>query len=107
VVGGVDARGAVLAEPPETQGAEDGEGLAGGGGGGVGLEDVGPDDGVAVQNSGAVGPAVVDVRVGGGFEGGKAGFPGGIDVVGAEAPVQGSLADLSVGARAVNLEPID
>jgi len=62
--------------------------------GGVGLEDVGPDDGVAVQDGGAVRAAVVDVRVAGGFEGGEAGLPGRVDVVSGEAAVEGGLADL-------------
>ena len=43
---GVEAGGAVLAHPPETHRAENGDGGVGGGTGGAGLEDIGPDDGV-------------------------------------------------------------
>ncbi len=74
--------GPVLAHPPERQGAEDGEAFAGRGGGRVGLEDVGPDDRVAVQEGVAVGEALVNVRLVGGVEGGQGGFPGGVEVIG-------------------------
>lgn len=81
VLGGVDARVAVLTEPPEGQRAEDRDWLAGGGDGVVGLEDVGPDDGVTVQDGGAVGEAKVNALLGSGFETGESCLPGRVEVV--------------------------
>ena len=69
--------------------------------GAVGLEDVGPDDGVAVEDGGAVGRRSRRwVRRG--AEAGEAGFPGGVEVVGGEAAVEGGLVDLAAqGAEVV------
>src|SRR5205823_4080931 len=55
LIAGVQTRAAVLAHPPEGHGAKDGDGRVGGGAGGEGLENVGPNYGVAVQDGGAVG----------------------------------------------------
>src|SRR5947208_15163000 len=59
VLTGIDAGAAVLGHPPEGHSAEHGDGGVGGGGSGEGLEDVGPDDGIAVQDGGTVGQALV------------------------------------------------
>jgi hypothetical protein len=40
----------VLAHPAERQGAKHRDGFIGGGGGAIGLEDIGPDDGAAVED---------------------------------------------------------
>src|SRR5437870_145775 len=63
VLAGVDAGAAVLAHPPEGHGAENGDGGVGGGTGAERLHDVGPDNGVSVQDGGAVGQALIDVRL--------------------------------------------
>ena len=73
VFAGVEARAAVLAHPPEGHGTEDGDGGVGGDAGGETLHDVGPDNGIAVQDGGAVGQALIDVRLGSGFESGELG----------------------------------
>ncbi len=51
MLGRVHARAAVLTHPPEGEGSEDGDRLIGGGAGAKGLEDVGPNDGIAVECS--------------------------------------------------------
>jgi len=58
----------VLAHPPEGHCAEDGDGGIGCGAGSEGLEDIGPNNGIAVQDGGAVRQALIDVRLGCGSE---------------------------------------
>src|SRR5439155_2671402 len=91
VLGGVEARAAVLAHPPEGHGAEDGDGGVGSDAGGETLHNVGPDNRITVQDGGAVGQALIDIWFGGGFESGKLGFPGAVEVIGGETTVQGRL----------------
>jgi hypothetical protein len=96
----------VLAEPPEGQGAEDGDGDVGVGVGAVRVEDVGPDDWVAVEDGVAVGEALVNIGLGRGAEGGEKGFPGGVEVIGGEAATEGGFVDAAaedaeVGERSV------
>jgi hypothetical protein len=66
VVGGVHAGLAVLAEPPEGERAENGDGFVGGSDCAVGFQDIGPDDRVTVEDGGAVGEALVNVCFGAG-----------------------------------------
>src|SRR5258705_4099546 len=62
MLGGVDARTAMLAKPPEGQCAENGQRLVVRCGCTICSQDVGPDDGVAVQYRGAVRSALVAER---------------------------------------------
>src|SRR5947208_8026143 len=55
LVGGVDARAEVLAHPPETQVAEDGDRGGGSSVGAVGLEHFGPNDVIAIEGGAAIG----------------------------------------------------
>jgi hypothetical protein len=95
VLGGVNARAALLAKPPERQGAKDRDRLVRGGGGAVGFQDVGPDDGVAIEGGGSVRHALVDVGLGLGFEIREPGFPSGVNVVRGDAAIEGGLVDLA------------
>jgi hypothetical protein len=74
MVGGIDARRAVLAEAPVGQSAEDRERFPGRYGSAVRGEDIGPDNGVAIEDGTAVGAALVDVRLGLGVEVGEPGL---------------------------------
>jgi len=77
---GVEARGTVFAHPPEGQGSENGDGAVGGCAGAECLEDIGPHNGVTVEDGGAVGQALVNGCFGGGFECWQLCFPGAVEV---------------------------
>jgi hypothetical protein len=94
VLGGVHAGGTVLAEPPEGQGAEDSKGRVRELFDSIRGEDIGPDDGITVEGGGAVGQAPIDALVGGGFESGEMGLPGGIEIIGGQAAVESGFVDV-------------
>ena len=91
----------MLANPPEGHCAEDGDGGVGSRAGGEGLENVGPDDGIAVEDGGAVGQALINILFGGGFEGWELGFPGAVEVISRDAAVEGGFVDFRAEAAEV------
>src|SRR5882724_350583 len=76
VLAGVEAGAAVFSHPPKGHGAKHGDGRVGSGARGEGLEDVGPNYWVAVEDGGAVWQPLIDVLLGCGLECGELRFPG-------------------------------
>ena len=60
----------------------------------AGGEDVRTDDGIAIQNGGAVRETIVNFGFGSRFEGGKLSVPGGVHIICGEPAMQGSFVDL-------------